>query len=91
MKHSWGKRIHSTVQPNYQDCYYSVQWMYTFINSTQLRDKDHLSVLQTVVVDRVSHKWRGIATFLNFSINKMESIEHDAGKEKRDIMLKDVQ
>ena len=75
------------MQPNCQDCYYSVQWKYTFIYSTQLKD-GQLSVLQTVMVDRVSHKWRGIATFLKFSINKMDSIEHDAGKEKRDVYLK---
>ena len=59
-----------------------------FYNSTQFRDKDHLSVLQTVVVDRVSHKWRGIATFLKFSINKMDSIEHEVGREKKDLCLK---
>ena len=55
--------------------------------STQLKD-GHLSVLQTVVVDRISHKWRGIAIFLKFSISKMDYIEHDTGREKRDICLK---
>ena len=74
------------MQPKCQDCYYNVQWTYTFIYSTQLKD-GHLSVLQTVVVDRVSHKWRKIATFLKFSINKMDSIEHDASREKRDVCL----
>ena len=75
------------MQPNCQDCYYNVQWTYTFIYSTQLKD-GHLSVLQTVVVDRVSHKWRGIATFLMFSINKMDSREHDSGKDKKEICFK---